>query len=298
MRKLTHKEQVEVIAKVNPNIEVLGEIVNNSTPVLCGCKVCNHEWKARPHHLKSGKGCPKCAGVAKLPHEEHVAAINKANPDVEVLSEIINNNTKVRCRCKICDYEWEATPHNLKRGYGCARCAGNRKLTHEEHVATIAKVNPSVEVLGEIINAVTKVLCRCKVCNHEWEARPHDLKQNKGCPECANYGFLSHKTGKLYIMVDDLQAPTLMKIGVSVRVEERRKKILRSIQKAEVGVSGLHIAKTWEGATEDMLALESTLHQTFANYKTDFPTKFDGYNEFFYYRSEVFDEVEKLLTQA
>ena len=43
MRKLTHEEQVAAIAKVNPDVEVLGEIVNNSTKVLCRCKVCNHE---------------------------------------------------------------------------------------------------------------------------------------------------------------------------------------------------------------------------------------------------------------
>lgn len=296
MRKLTHKEQVEVIVKINPNIEVLGEVINSRTPVLCRCKTCNHEWKAKPNHLKNGKGCPKCGGKMKLTHEEQIAAISKINPDIEVLGETVNNSTKVRCRCKICDHEWEATPHNLKAGYGCARCAGNRRLTHEEQVAAISRVNPSVEVLGEIVNTMTKVLCRCKVCNYKWEARPYELKKNKGCPRCAKHGFLRHDIGKLYVMVDDLEVPTIMKIGVSVRVEERRKKILRSIQKVEVGVSSLYIAKTWEGATEDMLALESILHQTFASYKTDFPTKFDGYSEFFYYRPEVFEEVEKLLT--
>lgn len=296
MRKLTHEEQVEVIAKINPNIEVLGEVINNSTPVLCRCTVCNHEWKAKPNHLKNGKGCPKCGGKMKLTHEEQIAAISKINPDIEVLGETVNNSAKVRCRCRICDHEWEATPHNLKAGYGCARCAGNIRLTHEEQVAAISKVNPSVEVLGEIVSTMTKVLCRCKVCNYKWKARPCELKKNKGCPRCANYGFLSHKQGKLYVMVDDLEVPTIMKIGVSVKVEERRKKILRSIRKAGVGISNLHIAKTWEGSTEDMLALESALHQTFSTYRTCFPTKFDGCNEFFYYRPEVFDEVEKLLT--
>lgn len=222
MRKLTHKEQVEVIVKINPNIEVLGEVINSRTPVLCRCKTCNHEWKAKPNHLKNGKGCPKCGGKMKLTHEEQIAAISKINPDIEVLGETVNNSTKVRCRCKICDHEWEATPHNLKAGYGCARCAGNRRLTHEEQVAAISKVNPSVEVLGEIVNTMTKVLCRCKVCNYKWEARPYELKKNKGCPRCAKHGFLRHDIGKLYVMVDDLEVPTIMKIGVSVRVEERK----------------------------------------------------------------------------
>ena len=46
-----------------------------------------------------------------------------------------------------------------------------RKLTHDEQVAAIAKVNHDVEVLGEIVNNRTKVSCRCKVCSHEWSAR-------------------------------------------------------------------------------------------------------------------------------
>jgi hypothetical protein len=155
------------------------------------------------------------------------------------------------------------------------------KLTHEEHVAAIAKVNPDVEVLGKIINSKTKVLCRCRVCGHKRMCTPHNLKRGDGCPKCAKYGFLRHERGKLYIMTDDLEVPTQMKIGVSVKENERRNEILKSAHKAGVRIPDLHIVKTLEGPTENIHELESTMHKAFSNYKINFPVKFDGSNEFF-----------------
>ncbi len=193
MRKLTHDEQVSAIAKINPDVEVLGKIINNGTKVSCRCKVCDHEWSPTPDRLKSGHGCPKCgylkvAQKQRLSHEEQVAVIAKVNPDIELLGEIINDNTKVLCRCKVCDHEWSVRPADLKRGCGCPKCAvlkraQKQRLSHEEQVAVIAKVNPDIEVLGEIINCKTKVLCRCKACGNKWFARPECLKKKAGLPE-------------------------------------------------------------------------------------------------------------------
>ncbi|MFP1557177.1 hypothetical protein ACLB1T_02795 [Escherichia coli] len=59
-RKLTNEEQLEAIAKVNPNVEVLGEIKGNKDKVPCRCKVCGYEWSPTPESLKRGYSCPKC----------------------------------------------------------------------------------------------------------------------------------------------------------------------------------------------------------------------------------------------
>ncbi|HFE4459069.1 TPA: GIY-YIG nuclease family protein [Escherichia coli] len=232
-------------------------------------------------------------GRRKLTHEEQIAAIAKVNQNVEVLGKITDNKTKVSCRCKVCGYEWIAKPAHLKNEHGCPKCGGKMKLSHEEQVAAIAKVNPNVEVSGEITGEMKKVLCRCKVCGLEWMGIPNNLKHGHGCPKCAKYSFLSHDYGKLYIMVDDLELPTQMKIGVSVKENERRNRILKSAHKAGVRIPDLHIVKTLEGQTENIQELESTMHKAFSNYKINFPVKFDGSNEFFYYRPEVFDMVEE-----
>ena len=362
---LTHVEHVKAINKVNPNVEVVGNIKNATTKVLCRCKICHHEWKAAPYNLKKGSGCPVCAKVKvankrRLAHTEHVSAITKVNPNVDILEEIRNVNKKVKCRCKVCHYEWTPLPTNLKKGRGCPRCAGVVK-TSEERVNKIQKVNPDVEILEEIINAHTPVLCRCMicgnkwkaaasnlergggcpccagkqqskrqtlsetdqlaaikavnpnikilgkvarnndpvlckclVCGHEWDATPGGIKHGSGCPKCAKKGFLAHDLGNLYVMVDDLNVPTMMKIGVSVDEGERSKRVLRSAHKAGVSIPALYVAKTWEGPTELMQRIEGMMHDKYAEWNIKFLTKFDGCTEFFYYNPDtagVFDVI-------
>lgn len=233
----------------------------------------------------------------KLTHAEQVEAINKVNPNVEVLGEITSNVVKVLCRCKVCGYEWGVVPNSLKKGHGCPECCARSvryiKLSHKEQVDAINKVNPYIEVLEEIINNKTKVLTRCKICGHEWRPTPNTLKKGKGCPRCAKHGFCSYTIGKLYVMVDDLELPTMMKIGVSVR-EDRSKQVLQSAHKAGVNIPALHVAKTWEGPTDLMKRIESMMHENYEEWNIKFPAKFNGHTEFFYYNPDtagVFDAI-------
>ncbi|EFA4692351.1 hypothetical protein E0N58_09190 [Escherichia coli] len=305
-RRLTHEEQVAAITKVNSNIEILGKITASLKKVLCKCKICNYEWSATPNNLKHGTGCPKCSGHTKLSHEEQIAVIAKTSPSVEVLGKIINNTTRTLCRCKSCGHEWLTTPASLKKGTGCPKCAElksaqARRISHEEQIKAIANINPNIKVVGKITGNKTKVLCLCKVCGYKWRATPQKLKEGSGCLKCAKKGFLSYERGKLYIMVDDLEVPTLMKVGVSVKENERRNRILSSAHKAGVMIPDLHIVKTLEGPTQNIYELEGAIHKTLSNYKINFPVKFDGSCEFFYYRPEVFNMVEdkyKEITKA
>lgn len=176
--------------------------------------------------------------------------------------------------------------------------AQSSALSHEEHIAAIAKVNPAIEILEMIVSVTTPVLCRSKICGHEWRTTPHSLKNKHGCPKCADYGFLAHSYGNLYIMVDDLEAPTLMKIGVSIDADARRDQVFTSAKKAEAGIPDLHVIKTWEGSTDDMQALEKAMHKALRQYKINFPVRFDGCQEFFYYRPEIFELVEEHLKKT
>ncbi|MBR5457428.1 MAG: zinc-ribbon domain-containing protein [Kiritimatiellae bacterium] len=49
------------LKEVNPDIEVLGEYVNDREKILCKCRHCKNEWRASPSHLLQQKGCPRCA---------------------------------------------------------------------------------------------------------------------------------------------------------------------------------------------------------------------------------------------
>ena len=60
-----------------------------------------------------------------------------------------------------------------------------RKLTHEQFMERFYKKNKhaqNIEVLGTYVNTNTKILCKCKVCEHEWAPTAGSLLNGKGYP--------------------------------------------------------------------------------------------------------------------
>lgn len=58
----THCEFVSEIAKVNPNIEILGEYKNTHRKIKCKCKLDNTIWYGYPANLlNKSAGCPTCS---------------------------------------------------------------------------------------------------------------------------------------------------------------------------------------------------------------------------------------------
>lgn len=133
----------------------------------------------------------------KRTHEEFLNKFyekNKNAQDIEILGTYVNSKTAIKCKCKIDGHTWEATPSNLLRGTGCPECAGLVKPTTEEFIIKLHKVNSNIIVLGDYINAQTKIRCRCKKCGHEWEALPYNLLRGNGCPDCAKKGRIKTQT--------------------------------------------------------------------------------------------------------
>ena len=189
--KLTHEEFMEKFYKQNKNaenIEVLGKYINHRTKIKCKCRIDGYEWEVTPNNLLNGKtGCPKCNGNIKLTHEEFMERFyikNDNAENIEILGEYVNNRTKIKCKCKIDEYEWEAIPKNLLKGQGCPKCARNAKKTTEEFKREMKKINENIEILGEYINDSTKIKVRCKIDGCEWEVKPNDLLKGIGCPKC------------------------------------------------------------------------------------------------------------------
>ena len=127
-------------------------------------------------------------GRKSLTHEEFMERFyikNKNADNIEILGEYVNAQTKIKCKCKIDGYEWEARPSNLLEGYGCPKCAGNINKTTEEFKQEMKKINDNIEILGEYVNAKTKIKCKCKIDGYEFEMKPNDLLRGQGCPKCA-----------------------------------------------------------------------------------------------------------------
>ncbi len=311
-RKLTKEEFIEKARAIHGDKYDYSKVeyVDRSTDVCITCPIHGDFWQKPRSHISNKCGCQECGKISKSSkrlndQEDIIRRFMEVHGDTYDYTEVeyTGYHTDVKIRCKKHGV-FEQTPNNhISQKQGCPECARlkraqSKTLSHEEQVALIAERNPHVDVLGMIVDDKTPVSCRCRICEHRWEPVPFNLKRGEGCPRCAKRGFLSHNCGKLYVMVDDPEVPTLMKIGVSTQEGKRKDQVLKSAQKAGAVLSDLHIAKTWEGSTEDMLALESALHQAFSNCKVSFHTKFDGSNEFFYYRPEVFSMVEELLLKT
>lgn len=120
---------------------------------------------------------------------EFIEELNKVNPNIEVLGEYVTNKTKILCKCKVDGNEWKVTPSDLLSGCGCPICGririGNsRRKTNEDFLKRLYEVTTSVTPLEDYIDASTKILCKCNVCNNEWEIKPNHLLNGHGCPIC------------------------------------------------------------------------------------------------------------------
>ena len=189
-KSLTHEEFISRMNKINNNIEILGEYINNKTKIKCKCKIDGYEWEARPNDLLNGSGCPKCSSNIKNKTTEYfINEMKEINPNIEILGEYVNSKTKIKCRCKIDGYEWEAIPNNLLSGQGCQKCGVKSRVekqtkNHENFLEEMKEINENIEILGEYVNTRTKIKCKCKLDGYEWEATPNSLLSERGCPKC------------------------------------------------------------------------------------------------------------------
>lgn len=195
-RKKTHEEFIAQLKNINSNIEILGKYLGAKHKVECRCKVCNNKWSTTPDHLLHGTGCMVCkirdgVMVIKKPrtHESFVNDMNIINPNIEILGNYIDNKTKIECRCLICGNKWNVLPKSLLQYHGFPDCARkkprhNRRKTQDEFISQMKDINPDIEIVGEYVNNMTNIRCRCLNCNNKWSSRAGNLLSGTRCPNC------------------------------------------------------------------------------------------------------------------
>lgn len=118
---------------------------------------------------------------------EFLSRLKDSNPNLEVVGAYTKLSEKIMVRCVIDGYEWEPIASSLVYGSShCPRCAGLERLTHDQFVAKLKEIKPTIQLLGEYKNATTRTGFRCTVGNHEWyTSQPNQVLKNNGCPKCA-----------------------------------------------------------------------------------------------------------------
>ena len=196
------REQYELELKDNcPTVVLIGQYVNISTNALHKCLTCEYEWMTLPSRmLKKGImfGCPKCADKyhalqKSMGMEKYKKRLFEVNQDIICIDEVyVNNSTKLKHKCLICGYLWEAIPNNILKGHGCPNCAKGlisiaRSKTHEEFLEDFNRSNPfkdQIKILGTYFKSHECIECQCLVCNSIWKCSPSNLLKGYGCPYC------------------------------------------------------------------------------------------------------------------
>lgn len=118
-RTLMTKEMVNEKLK-DKGVWVTGDYkgVNKKTEMQCNE---GHIWIGRPAEALQGvKGCPKCAGVAKLSVEEINERLSKRG--IRLISGFTKSANKANFRCSF-GHEWEALVGGVLSTNGCPKCS-------------------------------------------------------------------------------------------------------------------------------------------------------------------------------
>jgi hypothetical protein len=186
-RKITHKEFVNRMIKIDKNIEILGEYTLSINRILCKCKIHNITWNPIAGVLLGGKGkCPKCHKYYMKPQKEFEKELFSINSNILIIGKLVGMHKKIRVRCLIDGYEWDAIPSNLLQSVGCPRCNGVERYTTVTFSEKLFRIHPDIKVLGEYTNHYGKIKVQCLNDGYIWFPTPHTLFMGSGCPCCCS----------------------------------------------------------------------------------------------------------------
>lgn len=136
----------------------------------------------------------------RITTEEFRAELAGINDKIEVIGEYTKANDKIRVRCRVCNHEWSVAPTTLRRGSGCAGCAGRLKLTHERFVERLNLLHPDIVPLTEYVNSQTRMTFECRACGRVWTTQSYNLiakSRSSGCRKCSVEAMLRRRSRKV-----------------------------------------------------------------------------------------------------
>lgn len=200
------RKYLEEVNNINPNIIVLEQYINSSTPILHRCKVHGIEWKIAPSNILQGQGCFKCgnekiSNKLRITHNQYTKKVNDICPNIIVKEKYINGTTPILHECLIDNYEWKIYPKYILNGTGCPKCSNRIRRNHDEYVKEVALINPNITVLENFVNTTTKILHKCNIHNVEWKSTPDSILSGHSCYLCGyeKIGIKNSKTHDEYV---------------------------------------------------------------------------------------------------
>ena len=105
--------------------------------------------------------------------------------DIIPVEEYKGCRKRIKHRCDVCGHIWCVTPQTPLGGYGCPKCAGNIKKTHDKYLSEVTELHgEDVKVIGGYDGLATKIKHECGFCGHTWFVTPRNILGGRRCPEC------------------------------------------------------------------------------------------------------------------
>ena len=160
----TFRKQIQ---DISPTIEIIGHYNGYNQKVECKCSTCGRVWSTTAGHLLKGQGCRNCyhkrrGEQSRITENEFLARLAQNSPNIDVISDYKGYNLPIKCRCKICGYEWDSMPVRIARGIGCSNCVSI--LVNPEIIPILSGFHSSIIRTRKrpalVLISDTKLLCK------------------------------------------------------------------------------------------------------------------------------------------
>lgn len=273
----------------------LVEYVNWRTPVKIICPIHGVFEQIPNNHLK-GRKCLFCAGNQQSNTNEFITRGREVHGGKYGYSLVKykDSRTKVKIICPIHGMFEQRPYSHLQQKAGCPQCAWEqlseqRRLSAEEFITRAREVHGDRYdySLVEYVNNSTPVKIICSEHGVFEQTPGNHTSMKAGCPQCAETGFNPSEPGTLYVLADDKQYPTLIKIGITNDLKQRLRQLQRRTPHLVVKLVSYPFP---HGA--DAYKLEQEVHKVFHELNVRLKG-FDGATEWFKYSPAILDYINE-----
>ena len=115
--------------------------------------------------------------------------VEKYGNQFTVLSEYINNQTKIKLQCNKCGSIIYKTPSKMmgSNNEGCYICSGKNHYKTSQSLQNELNVKYPNKflIIGDYVRARQPLKVKNLDCGHEYDMSPDNLLRGKGCPKCS-----------------------------------------------------------------------------------------------------------------
>lgn len=225
IKKNTDSYKSELIF-MNAPVFVLEEYAGCDVKIFHECKICGYNFPKKPSDVLRGQFCPKCARKKSCPYktpDQYVKDLSEKNPNFIVLEDYVDNKTKIKHKCLICNYEFLIAPIYALNGNNCPKCAisirsQKRMSTNDEYIDKLLQKYTVVFPIENYKGALNKILHVDLSCGHIFSMSPANVLSGERCPYCVGI-----RLGEKFLKTHDEYLAELQNSNINIYPKEKYK---------------------------------------------------------------------------